>query len=118
MNRGRVTDPQGTLKEFIDDGHVIIINVGKYGDINDPNSLSSSHSIVLFGYSYFNDSLRFIIKDPWFPYVGNSYFISYEKFVNGRNNQLDEESNQFVWTECIAIRTEYFNHTVPYFFNQ
>ena len=27
---------EDTLKEFIDDGHVIIINIGKYGDINDP----------------------------------------------------------------------------------
>lgn len=59
----------------------------------------------------------FTIRDPLPVNEGDTYLISYEKLVNGRNPQIDESSDLGVWDYSIVISTSYADDTIPYYFD-
>lgn len=108
---------EAILKNFLDEGYVIYIARGWYGNINDSTSRNSGHATVICGYIDINGTTRFVILDP-LPVNNGSYTLcSYQKIVNGRNCQADEIPDTGVWDGTIVIKTSYHTSTLPYYFN-
>lgn len=106
-----------TMKQFLDDGHVIYISRGQYSDFNDPTSRYNGHAFLITAYLCVDGDCWFIAQDPWPEDVGSSYLISYEKLVNGSNSQgVFETSDLGVWDGAITINTSYSTQTIPYYF--
>ena len=107
---------ESTLMEFLNDGYVVAISRGWYSDIHDADSKQYSHATLLIGYVELNGEIWFIVHDPSPVDIGETYFISYEKIVNGRDAQNGEIPDTGVWTDCVVVDTPYCHNTIDYFF--
>ena len=107
---------ESTLINFLDDGCVVAIGRGTYTDINDPSSLNGAHETLIIGYAVLDGKNWFIVHDPLPLFQGETYLMSYEKMVNGRNPQGNETSDMGIWIDCVVINTTYCNNTISYYF--
>ena len=107
---------ESTLIKFLDDGYVVAVGRGWFTNINDSTSMSGAHETLIIGYAESNGKIWFIVHDPLPVNNGESYLMSYEKLVNGRNAQFWETTDRGVWIDCIVINTLYSNETIPYYF--
>lgn len=111
------TYSEETLRRFLDDGHVIYIGRSEYTDIRDPNSATAiGHSMLIYGYVKDDNGYRFLIRDPSPVNQGSSYYISYQKIYNGRNNKPWEDFDRYIWDAFAVHETSYMNNTVNYYF--
>lgn len=108
---------QNVLKQFFDDGHVVIIGRGGYSNLEDSKSRNDGHIFLICGYVETPNGTRFIVRDPGLSPKDSTYLISYEKLYNGRNHQTDENPDQGIWEGCIVINTSYASKKIPNHFN-
>lgn len=104
------------IRRFLDDGHVIYIVRSLYPDINNPNYISSSHATLIYGYLRDDTGFRYMIRDPAPVNEGSSYYMSYNRLFNGRNNMDWENYDKYIWTQAIVRQTDYSNQTIRYYF--
>ena len=107
---------ESTLMSFLDDGYVGAIGRGWYEDIEDSESIDGAHEILVIGYTLINGKTWFIVHDPSPILIGKTDLMSYEKMVNGRNPQGDEEPDTGIWIDCVVIDTIYSDNTITYYF--
>ena len=107
---------ESTLVDFLDDGYVVAIGRGWYTNISDPDSINGAHETLIVGYVEQAGELWFIVHDPWPVNSGETYLMSYEKMVNGRNPQSGESADTGIWIDCVVINTTYSNNTIDYYF--
>lgn len=110
-----------TVRTFLYNNHVLFIGLGLYNSDN-VNTRQNGHVILIYGYTKqtiiddngaVNTKYWFLVRDPWPKNQGKSYMISYEKLYNGRNPQIFEEADKYVWECQIVINTSYSSNLVP-----
>ncbi len=108
---------EASLCQFLEDGHVLYISRGWYTDITDSNSRDGGHATLIYGYVTMYEQVWFLVRDPWPVDEGETYLMSYQKLVNGRNPRNGESSDTGVWDNGIAHVTSYSNDRTDYFFD-
>jgi len=106
------------LVRFLNDEHVIYISRGWYTDMNDSSSRDGGHATLIYGYTFVNSEIRFLIRDPLPMNEGKTEMISYNKLCCGANYETDEYEDSGVWYASIVVNTSYANDTIPYYFDQ
>ena len=117
LDKNHVIYDESTLIAFIDEGLVVAVGRQKY-PILDAHFPLTAHEVLVVGYVSIHNDIRFVVYDPWPVNEGEVSFFSYEKLVNGRNNQPGEENDISIWIDSVVINTDYANTTIPYYFDQ
>lgn len=120
---------ESTLRQFLNDGHVVYIGRGHY-DIN--NVRHGGHATLIVGYTTIsvNGTLqyRYIINDPWpasAPSSWNSPEIttgqikirSYQWICNGRNALDSNHADDGIWDRYVVVETDYSDNALSLVYN-
>ena len=106
-----------TIMQFIDDGHVLIINHRRYeknGDIYQFNPDEPGHMYVLTGYVLINGNIWFVLLDPDTGLDGRTaLLVTYDELCCSHETRNDP---WFFWYATLVVDTEYANKTLPWKF--
>ena len=122
---------EDVLRRFINDGHVVLVNRGRYEN----NDRKGGHAILIVGYNtlYQNGELqyRYIINDPWPEDEPDEWVIpqdgidgqvllrSYQWICNGNYAVLGEapEEDPRIWDSLVTVVTDYSSDTISPMWN-
>ncbi len=128
VSKSNVRMSEYTLRQFLNDGHVVYICRGRYKN----NERKDSHATVVVGYTMIVvDGMplyQYIIYDlaplqqprPWeTPQITEGEIIkcSYQWICNGRNITSIDTLDTSIWEGFIVVQTDYSNNTLSPVYN-
>ena len=106
---------QNTLMQFLKDGNVVGVTIGKY-ELSAANR-TGGHAVLIYGYVMVDSDIYFLVKDPSPVGDGDIYMISYEDlYCETKVN--NDETIYYVWETAIVTKGLYSGQTIPYYYGE
>ena len=102
---------EGKLKQFLDNGKVIITVHRYYSSLSVESDIREAHMILIYGYVTINGQYYYLIRDSLPEDAGSSYMMSHDELYF-RDNPSDT-NRYLIWIASVVELTEYADSDIP-----